>query len=47
MGWLSFSGKRGAGACYYPIPRLLHQSSIASNPTDVGAMTAEIDAVKK
>jgi ATP-dependent DNA helicase RecG len=47
MGWLSFSGKRGTGACYYPIPRLLHQSSIAPNPADVGAMTAEIDAIKK
>ncbi len=47
MGWLSFLGKRGAGACYYPIPRLLHQSSIASNPADVGAMTFDTDAINK
>ncbi len=27
--------------------RLLHQSSIAPNPADVGAMTAGFDAIKK
>lgn len=46
-GWLSFSGKRGTGACYYPSPRLLHQSSIAPNPADVGAMIFDADAIKK
>jgi hypothetical protein len=47
MGWLSFSGKRGAGACYYPTPRLLHQSSIAPNPADFGAMIFDDGAIKK
>ena len=43
--WLAFSGKRGAGATYYPGKRLLHHSPIAPNTVEAGAIGREAGAM--
>jgi hypothetical protein len=39
--WLISSGKRGVGARYMPAERLLHQSPIAPQTAEAGAMNPE------
>ncbi len=43
--WLVFSGKRGAGALYYPGKRLLHHSPIAPENDKAGAIGPEAGAI--
>lgn len=45
-GWLQPTGKRGVGAFYFPGPRLLNQSPIASQTHETDSMDPETDAMK-